>query len=140
MAKKFSISFTNFCLLTFWPVPSSFRDWFWSYNREMANKAYSQQLRGFKHLFVENIPKEKRSPDITIQVTRFPDITTLGPLTPFQSSTSPSEADSSQIHSSSPWLYILLSSLSGVLLSTGVALWLKNRSHTTATHSDPIEC
>ena len=113
---------------------------FWSYDQEMTNKAYRQQLQGSKNLFVEHIPQETRSPIITIQVTRSPDITTLGPLTSFRNSTSPSKADSSQIHSSSPSLYILLSSLSGVLLSTGVALWLKNRSHTTATHSDPIEC
>ena len=129
--------FSLLLLLTFWPVPSSFRDWFKSYKEEMANKAYSQHLRGFKHLFVKQTP-------FTPQETRIPDITsTIGPFTPFQNSTFPSEADNESLqishNSSNPWLFILLSSLSAVLLTTGVALGLRNRFLTTAIHTDSIE-
>ena len=136
--------FSLLLFLTFCPVPSNIRDWFWSQTEEMANSAYShiasraynQQLKNFRHLFVKNFPS-------TPQEANIPSFTsTVGPITPLHNLTFTSGADNKSakiFHRSNTWLFILLSSLLAVLHTTGVALGLRNLFLTTAIHTDSIE-
>ena len=108
-------------LLTSFPVPSIPRDWYHSVSEEMSHRAsmainaYHLNLNNQRHFFVTSLSS-------TSQKENFP--STVGPTSPSLNISLKKQDDNKNTNI---WLFIFMSSLGAILLTTGTVLGLKDR-------------